>query len=343
MMIIRPVKSDDLAILTDFAFQAASGMRNLPRNIATLKRKIDCSLQSFLRTPENPGKEEYLFVAEDATSGQVGGVAGILASTHAEDTFAFRIVKEKTNASCPEAIREFSTLQLVSETKNASELCSLYLRPEFRHGGHGRLLSLSRLLFMASHPERFRSTVIAELRGVIDEKQVSPFWNAIGSHFCRLSFSELMAGLANNTVSVREFLPKYPIYIDLLPENVREIIGQCHENTKPALHMLSEEGFRPTDEVDALEAGPTLESLTENVRSIRQSRLATIETVKEIPPAKDPYILATVSLHFRACLGTIILTGDKNQVIVTEDTADALRIKNGDTIRYVPAYNRGAL
>src|SRR6185503_16458836 len=97
-----------------------------------------------------------------------------LASNNSEDTYAFRIVSEKVNATHPSAIKEVSTLQLLSESKDASELCSLYLHPASRHSGQGRLLSLSRLLFIASHPERFKSTLMAELRGVIDRREVSP-------------------------------------------------------------------------------------------------------------------------------------------------------------------------
>ena len=42
---------------------------------------------------------------------------------------------------------------------------------------------------------------------------------------------------------IEEMMPQYPIYLDLLAEEVREGIGQVHEETVPAIAMLKNEGF----------------------------------------------------------------------------------------------------
>ncbi|MGR5543061.1 arginine N-succinyltransferase, partial [Vibrio campbellii] len=57
-----------------------------------------------------------------------------------------------------------------------SEICTLFLRPSFRQGLNGRLMSKCRFLMMAEHPERFSKTIFAEMRGVSDDDGNSPFW-----------------------------------------------------------------------------------------------------------------------------------------------------------------------
>jgi arginine N-succinyltransferase len=335
MIVIRPITSRDLETLMEFSLGANLGMRNLPPNEAELKLKIENSLRSFTDSIQSPNKEGYLFVLEDLSNGKIGGVSGILASSNPDDTYSFQIRTEKIKTTHAAAVGEIKTLHPISSSKVASELCSLYLHPDFRHSGQGRLLSLSRLLFIASHPHRFRSHMIAELRGVINTDRTSPFWECVGRHFCDISFADLMDQLNRRTIPLREILPVYPIYIPLLPKEVQEIIGQCHETSVPALKMLLSEGFQHTGEVDALEAGPTLIAPTANIRSVKKSRITTIEIVEAPFSDGDEFILANTNLRFRACYGNIRLLEKRDVAIIPMNIAEALQVKNGDEIRYV--------
>ncbi len=60
------------------------------------------------------------------------------------------------------------TLFLSNDHTGSSELCTLFLDPQWRKEGNGYLLSKSRFLFMAAFRERFNEKVVAEMRGVID-------------------------------------------------------------------------------------------------------------------------------------------------------------------------------
>src|SRR5262249_3915841 len=137
--------------------------------------------------------------------------------------------------------KEIKVLKVVPNSPHASEICALYLQPTFRHSGQGRLLSLSRFLFIAAHRHRFRKKIVAEMRGYIDQRQNSPFWEGIGRHFCNLSFVEIMAQLEVDHQFIPEILPQFPIYISLLPKETQEVIGKIHESTKPAYQMLLQE------------------------------------------------------------------------------------------------------
>src|SRR5262249_36368790 len=147
--------------------------------------------------------------------------------------------------------RKLDTLFLTNDLTGAAELCSLFLQGEYRRDNNGSLLSKSRFLFMAEFPERFNPRVIAEMRGVSDEQGRSPFWEALGRHFFKMEFSEAdyLSGIGQKSF-IAELMPQHPVYTAFLDDEARAVIGQVHENTKPALAMLAGEGFRYNGYVD---------------------------------------------------------------------------------------------
>lgn len=335
MIIVRPIEKKDQNIFVEFSFEATLGIRNLPRDREKLEEKIMRSEKAFSKESKGINTEEYIFVLEDLTTGRIGGTCGIFVKIQTANAYSYRIETIQTHAKHFSATKEMQILNPIKPTHNASEICSLYLQPTFRHSGQGRLLSLSRFLFIASHRERFEKKIVAEMRGYIDQRQISPFWDAVGRHFCNLSFVELMAQLDQNIISIKEIIPQYPLYMALLPKAVQEIIGKTHESTKPAMHMLINEGFVFNQEVDVLEAGPTLEVQTANIRSIRDSKKIKIELTEDPLTEEKEFILANDLLNFRACYGHLKFDPNKNMAFINQNVAEALLVKPGDSIRYV--------
>ena len=72
-------------------------------------------------------------------------------------------------------------------------------------------------------------------------------------------------------------MPKYPIYVDLLPPEAREVIGRCHADGVGALKLLEWEGFRFERTVDIFDGGPLVAAPRSMIRTIRESRLVTLE------------------------------------------------------------------
>lgn len=79
------------------------------------------------------------------------------------------------------------TLFLSNDHTGSSELCTLFLDPDWRKEGNGYLLSKSRFMFMAAFRDKFNEKVVAEMRGVIDEHGYSPFWQSLGKRFFQWS------------------------------------------------------------------------------------------------------------------------------------------------------------
>lgn len=336
MIIIRPIERKDQYIFAEFSFESLLGMTNLPRDRQKLLDKIVHSETSFLQQIEQPGEEEYIFVLEDLTTGRIGGTCGILAQSRQSFTHLYRIETISMHAKFIPTPKELKILKVVPNSPHFSEICALYLQPSFRHSGLGRLLSLSRFLFIAAHRQRFRKKILAEMRGYIDQRQISPFWEAIGRHFCDLSFVELMAQLDQiQTQSfVTEILPKFPIYISLLPKEAQEVIGKIHDSTHPAYQMLLQENFSFNQEIDIYEGGPILSTKTSDIRTIKKSALIQIEVTPDTLPEESEFIIANERLDFRACFGKIKMIS-KTHALINEAIANALLVNRGDRVRYV--------
>lgn len=336
MIVIRPVTKDDLDAVERCALSAGIGMTHLPRRRDILEKKIEASNEAFAKEVVSPKQEDYLFVLEDLEEKIVGGTCGIYSKVGASAPFyVYRVETLAPPSHRFPVPSERRLLRLISYENGPSEVCALFLSPEFRKGGVGRLLSLSRFLFIANNPHRFETTIIANMRGVI-EKNVSPFWDGLSRQFLDVEFEEVMAMRSIDESFIQDILPRYPIYVSLLPPSAQEVIGKTHANTKPAFDMLNHEGFQFIQEIDPIDGGPIIAAETRSVRTVKHSIQATIKDI--IPQAirSERYIISNNSLDFRACYATINMSSD-NSIIISADVGKALRVQPGDTVRYIKA------
>jgi arginine N-succinyltransferase len=334
--VLRPIEEKDLAGLKALALSIKDGMTSLPPEESALEDRINHSLRSFDHRIKSAGADHYLFVLESLPNAEVVGTAGIIARVGGFDPFYTYELKKERLAHSPLGIdKQMDVLHLKLDHKGPSELCSLSLRPEYRRAGLGQLLSLSRFLFIASFPQRFDERVIAELRGFTNEAGLSPFWEAVGRHFFDQTFAaaDFLSGIGQKDF-IRDLMPKYPIYVTILPPEAQAVIGKVHTDAAPALKILLAQGFRKSDEVDIFDAGPLVTASRGDIRSIKEARFGQITEIRPIDGV-DTYIVARVSLHFRACLGSIGELGT-DAVAITPEAARQLKVQIGDRVIYVP-------
>ncbi len=326
MRVIRPIEPRDKNAFERMAFTASMGIRSLPKDSEKLYEKI---LQS-----QSPSHHLYIFVLEDLETGAIEGTSGIQAKTAVEEpeyTYCVETIDNKSQTEhVPETLR---VLRPKTHRNGPTEICGLYLMPYSRMSHLGRLLSYSRFLFIAGHPGRFAGTIIAEMRGYFDEEEKNPFWTNVGRHFYNVPYEDAIDRYSLSTDFIPGILPKYPIYIDLLPEGVRDVIGRTHPNTEPALNLLKQNGFSLTNEVDIFDGGPKIQATTKEVATIKNSQTASVTDIAEELEDGD-WIISNLSLDFRAAASGLI-QGEKG-VTLSRKTADALGVKIGDTIRYIP-------
>jgi arginine N-succinyltransferase len=335
MVVIRPITMNDLGQLEAIARLTGYGLTTLPRDTKLLRRRIRESERGFeALVDEHPPKGEgYLFVMEDLETTQIVGTCGIASKVGGFEPFYTYRIEISVHESKDLGVRkEIPVLHLHEEHDGPSEICTLFLKPEYRKDGNGRLLSQSRFLFMAEHKDYFDPTVIAEMRGVVDDTGHSAFWEAIGRHFFNIDFPDADYLSVVSKRFIADLMPRHPIYIPLLPKEAQDVIGQVHEHTRPALKILEAEGFRTCELVDIFEGGPVVKCPLNEIRTVRESVREVVAEVTEQPIQSDRFLIANTLHDYRACKGNLAVTPDG--VRLTAEVAAALGVKAGDPVRY---------
>lgn len=315
-MLFRPVRENDLDDIVRLAARAGVGMTSLPHDVGRLAARIRRSIETF--AGELPRSQQgFLFVLEDTALARVVGVSA---------SKALGVYKPQ------------ELLNLSYDHTGHSELCTLFLDPAYQRNRNGLLLSKARFLFIAAFREWFSPHLFAELRGCSDEQGQSPFWDALGHHFFDIPFADAdrLTGTGMKTF-IAELMPAYPIYISLLPEAARGVIGQVHPNTAPARAILEKEGFSWRGSVDIFDAGPVLEADTDQIRAVRDSQSLPVRQLMGDLPA--PTLVANGQFdNFRA-----LLVAHEEQVSLDSAALDALQVSETDrvyTVTLNPEDNR---
>ncbi|QIL02774.1 arginine N-succinyltransferase [Sphingomonas sinipercae] len=308
---IRAARESDVGALYKLAKLTGGGFTNLPAERKTLAEKLERSAQGFARESESPGDDLYVFMLEDFETKAIRGTCQVFGAVGTDRPFYSYLISTRTQKSA-ELNRVFhnQTLTLTTDLEGSSEVGGLFLHPQERAGGLGVLLARSRYLFIKAHRERFADTVLAELRGVMDERGNAPFWDALGGRFFGMSFPEADDFNAiHGTQFIADLFPTTPIYVSMLPESAREVIGQPHPTGRAALRMLENEGFEWDSYVDIFDGGPTVTASTDKIRAIRES--TTITVAEGIREDGETMLLASGRLaDFKACYGQVVRDGD---------------------------------
>ena len=335
---VRPAREDDLDALLELARMTGGGFTNLPPNGEALERRLAWSSASFTKELQAPDNELYMLILEESETGRIGGTACLFSRVGVEWPFYSYKLGNVTQSS-RELKRTFAmqVLYLVNDYDGASEVGGLFLHPELRVAGLGRLLARSRYLFMAQHRERFGDRVLAELRGRITPDGGSPFWDGLGAKFFGMPFQEAdnFNSLHGNQF-IADLMPKHPIYVSMLPEASREVIGHPHESGIPAKRLLEAEGFSYDGYIDIFDGGPTMCARVDNVRTVRESRAADVAETVGGPGGLPPALLAKGRLtDFRAWMGHADWSGEA--LALPEEDARLHGLAIGDKVRHAPA------
>lgn len=309
--VIRAANADDLQHLYEMAKRTGGGFTNLPPDRKALTAKLERGAQAFARTEDTLGDDLFVFVLENTATGEVRGTCQVFSAVGLKWPFYSYRIGALTQHS-EELGRTFRAdiLNLSTDLEGASEVGGLFLHPGERAGGLGLLIARSRYLFIRNHRARFADRCLAELRGVIDEAGGSPFWDGVAGRFFGMNFQdadEFNAKHGNQFIA--DLMPKHPVYIAMLSEAARAVIGVPHPSGRAAMRMLEEEGFAWENYIDIFDGGPTMTVRTDQIRSIREAQ---DDQVVAIDPALGDHkggekrLLATGKLAgFRTAYGWV--------------------------------------
>jgi arginine N-succinyltransferase len=330
--LIRPARSEDFAAIYKMAKLTGGGFTNLPADRATLVEKLARSDASCGRNADEQAADLYVFVLEDPKTGAIKGTCQIFGQVGVVQPFYSYHLSTLTQTS-PELGKTFrnQTLTLTTDLEGCSEVGGLFLHPSARAGGLGALLARSRYLFIKLHRARFGDRVLAELRGVMDEAGHAPFWDGLAGRFFGMTFPEADEfNATHGTKFIADLMPKTPIYVALLAENAKAVIGQPHPSGRAALRMLETEGFTFDRYVDIFDGGPTVTAQIDKIRTLRESAKETICAIED--GGKTRMIVAAGRLKkFRACCASVRRV-PRRGIAIDPEAARMLGVKIGDEI-----------
>ncbi len=329
MWTLRRARAIDLDALLELARAAGVGLTTFPADPDRLEQRLADSdagdAPLFVLTQRRANGEHVLGVS--------GLVRSVGAGADAQPFYAYRLERTVHHSDALGVHHEVQALHLLADYDGPTEIGTLFLHPDARGKGQGRLLSLARFLYMANAPHDFKPGVIAELRGVIDEHGQSPFWDAVGSHFFKVDYATADAMSARDKRFIAELMPRHPIYVPLLPEPARNVIGKVHPLTEPAQRLLEHEGFHPTRLVDIFDAGPALRCDLQAIRTVRTSTIVPTAADASINPDDAPTHLACTpdNIDFRAVATPATVTPD--HAALPAAALDRLGVPHGSPVR----------
>ncbi|GAB5457579.1 MAG: arginine N-succinyltransferase [Henriciella sp.] len=330
--IMRPAELSDFDALRAMAVESGPGFTSLPIDEQILRKRLATSVDSFTGRLERPGSGKYLMMMENVETGEIAGCSAVKAGIGERSPFFnYRIITLAQASQEANRRYDMDALILTNEFIGFTEVGTLFLREKHRGSGVGRLAAQSRYLLMETAPDRFGEMVIAELRGVVDHEGNTPFWDCLGEHFFRMSFTEAdyLSAVTDNQF-ILDLMPKYPIYIDLLPPEAREVIGRCHSDGVPAFKLLEWEGFRFERVVDIFDGGPIVQAQRALIRTIRESRVLTLQIGEA---SESSGIAATTSLAgYRSTLIEGVAQGE-DTFVTSAQVLERLKLKPGEQAR----------
>lgn len=330
---MRPVRREDYDRIFSLAQQSGGGMTNLPSHPDALRARVEFAAGSFEANATEPGDEIYMMALE--IDGCIMGTAAVFSAVGLDHGFVnYRINKTVHVSKQLKKRIERRILVPTHDFTGCGEVGSLFLSPDARGGGYGKLLARARYLFIAQHRELIADPVCAELRGWRGPNGEQPFWDALGKPFFDMEYEA--ADIANSAMGnqfIADLMPRYPIYTALLPEAAREILGKPHDHAMPAFNMLLGEGFAFRGYIDVFDGGPLVDAHIDDIKTVYESKVYKIADVADPSNAPDMLIAAGRLSTFR-CVRAAAKT-EKDAIILGEDAAKALGVKKADEVRAV--------
>lgn len=337
--VIRAANAGDLQALYEMAKSTGGGFTNLPPDRKSLAAKLERAAEAFARPGDDIADDLFVFVLENAATGDVRGTCQIFSRVGQKWPFYSYRLGVLTQHSV-ELDRTFRAemLSLTTDLEGSSEVGGLYLHHGERAGGLGMLIARSRYLFIRNHRTRFGPRTLAELRGVIDEAGGSPFWDGVAGRFFGMNFQQADEfNAVHGNQFIADLMPKHPVYTAMLPETARAVIGIPHPTGRAAMRMLELEGFAWENYIDIFDGGPTMTARTDQIRSVREAQDSQIVRLDEglgDHQAGEKVLVAHGTLaSFRAAYGWIAPCD--GGVALDPDCARLLSVGEGDSITHV--------
>ncbi len=311
-------------------------MTTFPADPEVIAAKVETAAGSFSGTVRN-ADAQYLLVLEDLNSKAILGVSAVYPEIGQPfGFFSYHMDRLVQHAPSIAYHLDCAVLNLSNGYTGLTEIGTLAVDPDLRGSGAGKMLAKARYMLMACFPDLFSDRVIAEMRGWQDSDGSSPFWSAVGQRFFGLDFAEADAlSAVQGAQFIANLMPKFPIYLDLLPDEARAVVGRPHDASAIAMNMLIKEGFRFENYVDVFDAGPQVIAPLTDIRTVAQSTVVPVAPPDEGGSDIGPDLLVCIpALQDFRLIRTPGRVED-GMLTIGKEGFDALDLDTGDHVRIV--------
>jgi arginine N-succinyltransferase len=214
-------------------------------------------------------------VLEDLAQKRIIGTSMIYAQhgTKRAPHIFFRVENDERYSITLDRYFVHRTLRIGYNYNGPTEIGGLILLPEYRRNAHalGKALSYVRFLFIRMNRPIFRDQVLSELLPPLEADGTSKLWEALGRHFTGLTYQEADRISKDNKEFINALFPDDPIHTELLPADVRALIGQVGEETKAVEKMLRRIGFEYAEQIDPFDGGPHFLAKTDEITIVHDA------------------------------------------------------------------------
>lgn len=310
---------------------------NLPAERPHIEAILDRSEKSFAGVVP-PTDCEFLFVLEDLEKKRIIGTSMIYAQhgTKRAPHIFFRVETDERYSVTLDKYMVHPTLRIGYNYDGPTEIGGLILLPEYRRNTDslGKALSYVRFLFMRMHRPLFRDAVLSELLPPLETGGTSKLWEALGRRFTGLTYQEADLLSKDNKEFIHALFPDDPIHVELLPDDVRAVIGQVGPDTKGVEKMLRRIGFNYAGQIDPFDGGPHFMARTDDIAVVKHAIQVETRPVDHTDTERPWAVLAfehAAKPKFRAVGTRVIPLGD-GVVGVTEDVRARLGVADGQKV-----------
>lgn len=330
MQVVRPVEGRDLKSLLEFHQSGTEGIISLPKSPSSLQLQIERSIDSFHNLPNRISNALYQFVLEDTHLGKVVGGCVIMGSIDGE--YCFESQWDDYNSDALELHNKVELIKKCITYQGAALLCSLFLEPDYRGKGMGKLLSCSRYLFLTDYQKVFPQKIIVDMRSYQDKNGDFPFYEFFLKNFIGLPQSRMNDLLSKgHEGELFKMVPDHPIPVPLLHESAKEALGKPHIETQNSYNIFIQEGFRFNKRVNFDSGGPILESDLEGMHTFQHSKVYCVESIQN---NLDGKLLMASNQKPEYRVGFInAKVGSDQAIVVDSQSAKLLLVNKGDWIR----------
>jgi arginine N-succinyltransferase len=218
----------------------------------------------------------FMFVMEEQATAGVIGTSQIIAKMGGpgQPNISLQLSRRELFSQSLQTGVTHTIAKMYLDESGPTEIGGLIMQPSFR--GHrqklGRLIAQVRFHYMGLYRHMFSDRVLAEMMGPISVDGHNPFWENCTRQFINMTYDEADKFCQETKEFILALFPREEIYLTLLPPMARSTVGTVGPDTVPAKRMLEKLGFKYHHRVDPFDGGPHLESPTDEISLVQQTR-----------------------------------------------------------------------